>query len=48
MDNQNLEEKSLNVLDQASLTNGVHRDKLLFSVFLILQNLGADERPEVG
>ncbi|PON73920.1 Armadillo-type fold containing protein [Parasponia andersonii] len=47
MDGQKAEEKSRNVLDQASLINIVHHDKLLFSVFLLLQNLGADERPEV-
>lgn len=35
-------------MDQASLTIAVHHDKLLFAVFSLLQNLGADERPEVG
>ncbi|KAM6576949.1 hypothetical protein CsatB_028786 [Cannabis sativa] len=44
MDVQKPEEKSLNVLDQASF---VQHDKLLFSVFSLLKNLGADERPEV-
>ncbi|CAN4110213.1 unnamed protein product [Withania somnifera] len=33
--------------DQALQMNVVDRDKLLFSVFSLLQNLGADERPEV-
>lgn len=42
------EEQTLGVLDQAPLINIVDRDKLLFSVFKLLQNLGADERPEVG
>ncbi|GAV64231.1 Sec7_N domain-containing protein [Cephalotus follicularis] len=35
------------VNDQAFSINTVDRDKLLFSVFSLLQNLGADERPEV-
>ncbi|XP_006347403.1 protein MON2 homolog isoform X2 [Solanum tuberosum] len=35
------------VNDQALEMNIVDRDKLLFSVFSLLQNLGADERPEV-
>lgn len=35
------------VSDQALQMNIVDRDKLLFSVFSLLQNLGADERPEV-
>ncbi|CAK9187179.1 unnamed protein product [Ilex paraguariensis] len=35
------------VTDQAPLVNTVNRDKLLFSVFSLLHNLGADERPEV-
>ncbi|KAJ8556427.1 hypothetical protein K7X08_029818 [Anisodus acutangulus] len=35
------------VNDQALQMNIVDRDKLLFSVFSLLQNLGADERPEV-
>ncbi|KAL3335665.1 hypothetical protein AABB24_031736 [Solanum stoloniferum] len=34
------------VNDQALKMNIVDRDKLLFSVFSLLQNLGADERPE--
>ncbi|KAL6998603.1 hypothetical protein U1Q18_050281, partial [Sarracenia purpurea var. burkii] len=33
--------------DHATLKNIVDRDKLLFSVFSLLQKLGADERPEV-
>ncbi|KAF8388070.1 hypothetical protein HHK36_026736 [Tetracentron sinense] len=33
--------------DQAPLMNIIDRDKLLFSVFSLLQKLGADERPEV-
>lgn len=33
--------------EQASLMNIVDRDKLLFSVFSLLQKLGTDERPEV-
>ncbi|KAL5196022.1 Protein MON2 [Glycine soja] len=37
---------SNNVRDQASV-DGVDFEKLLFSVFSLLQNLGADERPEV-
>ncbi|KAH1229745.1 Protein MON2 [Glycine max] len=37
---------SYNVRDQASV-DGVDFEKLLFSVFSLLQNLGADERPEV-
>ncbi|GFY90641.1 ARM repeat superfamily protein [Actinidia rufa] len=35
------------VSEQAPLMNIVDRDKLLFSVFSLLQKLGADERPEV-
>lgn len=35
------------VNDQALQMNIVDRDKLLFSVFSLLQNLSADERPEV-
>ncbi|XP_059291369.1 uncharacterized protein LOC132044850 isoform X2 [Lycium ferocissimum] len=35
------------VNDQALQMNIVDRDKLLFSVFSLLQDLGADERPEV-
>lgn len=35
------------VNDQALQMNIVDHDKLLFSVFSLLQNLGADERPEV-
>lgn len=33
--------------DPRHLSNGVDHNKLLFSVFSILQNLGSDERPEV-
>ncbi|KOM55061.1 hypothetical protein LR48_Vigan10g095300 [Vigna angularis] len=33
--------------DKASSIDGVDFEKLLFSVFSLLQNLGADERPEV-
>lgn len=33
--------------DEASSKSTEGRDKLLFSVFLLLQKLGADERPEV-
>lgn len=36
-----------NVRDQASYVDDVDCEKLLFSVFSLLQNLGADERPEV-
>ena len=36
------------VSEQAPLMNIVDRDKLLFSIFSLLQKLGADERPEVG
>ncbi|KAK3011261.1 hypothetical protein RJ639_010612 [Escallonia herrerae] len=35
------------VSDQSLLVNIVDRDKLLFAVFSLLQDLGADERPEV-
>lgn len=35
------------VNDQASTVNITDCDKLLFSVFSLLQRLGADERPEV-
>ncbi|KAJ9185886.1 hypothetical protein P3X46_005466 [Hevea brasiliensis] len=35
------------VNDQAPTVNIIDRDKLLFSVFSLLQRLGADERPEV-
>ncbi|TKY52157.1 MON protein [Spatholobus suberectus] len=38
---------SNNARDQASSVDGVDFEKLLFSVFSLLQNLGADERPEV-
>ncbi|XP_057962995.1 uncharacterized protein LOC131154318 isoform X2 [Malania oleifera] len=42
--NQNFSDE---VNDQAPLMNIVDRDKLLFSVFSLLQKLGSDERPEV-
>lgn len=48
MDGQKPEEQTRSVLDQVPLINVIDRDKLLFSVFSLLQNLGADERPEVG
>lgn len=35
------------VNDQALQMSIVDCDKLLFSIFSLLQNLGADERPEV-
>ncbi|KAF5740546.1 protein MON2 isoform X1 [Tripterygium wilfordii] len=35
------------VNDQVSAVNTLNHDKLLFSVFSLLQKLGADERPEV-
>ncbi|XP_061349388.1 uncharacterized protein LOC133294681 isoform X2 [Gastrolobium bilobum] len=38
---------SNNVRDQASYVDDVDYEMLLFSVFSLLQNLGADERPEV-
>ncbi|KAK7277858.1 hypothetical protein RJT34_22877 [Clitoria ternatea] len=38
---------SNNVRDQASSVDDVDYEKLIFSVFSLLQNLGADERPEV-
>lgn len=51
MDGEKAEEQTLgnsnNVNDQASLANIIDRDKLLFSVFSLLQKLGADDRPEV-
>ncbi|XP_048323990.2 uncharacterized protein LOC107412268 isoform X2 [Ziziphus jujuba] len=47
MDGQKPEEQTRSVLDQVRLINVIDRDKLLFSVFSLLQNLGADERPEV-
>ncbi|GMN25335.1 hypothetical protein TIFTF001_000898 [Ficus carica] len=47
LDGQRPEEQTPNFVDQASLTSAVHHDKLLFAVFSLLQNLGADERPEV-
>ncbi|KAK7838901.1 protein mon2 like protein [Quercus suber] len=50
-DGENEEEQALvisdNVNDQTPLINMVDSDKLLFSVFSLLQKLGADERPEV-
>lgn len=51
MDGERKEEKTLNFADkfddQSPLMNSVNRDRLLFSVFSLLQKLGADERPEV-
>lgn len=51
MDGERKEEKTLNFADkfddQSPLMNRVNRDRLLFSVFSLLQKLGADERPEV-
>ena len=51
-DGENEEEQALvisdNVNDQTLLINMVDSDILLFSVFSLLQKLGADERPEVG
>ena len=51
MDYVNREEQATNTInrvsDQSFLMNIVDRDKLLFSVFSLLQKLGADERPEV-
>ncbi|XP_058213354.1 uncharacterized protein LOC131325232 isoform X4 [Rhododendron vialii] len=51
MEDVNREEEAANSMngfsDQAPLINVVDRDKLLFSVFSLLQKLGADERPEV-
>lgn len=44
------EEGSLNISSKftgQSPLNVVDRDKLLFSVFSLLQKLGSDERPEV-
>ncbi|KNA25395.1 hypothetical protein SOVF_006550 [Spinacia oleracea] len=38
---------STKVDSQASIFNVVERDKLLISIFSLLQTLGADERPEV-
>lgn len=51
MDGEKAEEQALdisdNLNDQTPLINIVDSDKLLFSVFSLLQKLGADERPEV-
>lgn len=51
IDNEKMEEQILgtsnNVRDHASYLYDVDCEKLLFSVFSLLQNLGADERPEV-
>ncbi|KAI8555868.1 hypothetical protein RHMOL_Rhmol05G0207500 [Rhododendron molle] len=51
MEDVNREEEAANSMngfsDQAPLINVVDRDKLLFSVFSLLQKLGADGRPEV-
>lgn len=50
IDNEKTEDRthiSNIVRDKASSIDGVDFEKLLFSVFSLLQNLGADERPEV-
>lgn len=51
MDGEKREEQTFNihnkVNDQTPPISGVDCDKLLFSVFSLLQKLGADERPEV-
>lgn len=49
-DSEKREEENLNsnqVNNQPSIFNVVERDKLLISIFSLLQTLGADERPEV-
>ncbi|KAI8555874.1 hypothetical protein RHMOL_Rhmol05G0207500 [Rhododendron molle] len=52
MEDVNREEEAANSMngfsDQAPLINVVDRDKLLFSVFSLLQKLGADGRPEAA
>lgn len=51
LDGEIPKEQTMNVLDandQAPMLNIVDSDRLLFSVFSLLQKLGADERPEVG
>ncbi|KAK7356012.1 hypothetical protein VNO80_15278 [Phaseolus coccineus] len=50
IDNEKTEDPTLfsNIVrDRTSSIDGVDFEKLLFSVFSLLQNLGADERPEV-
>ena len=51
MDGESMEEQTLELPDklndQGPILNIIDRDKLLFSVFSLLQRLGADERPEV-
>ncbi|KAL5566940.1 hypothetical protein UlMin_030104 [Ulmus minor] len=47
MDDQKPVKQTLDVLEQVSSINIADCDKLFFSVFSLLQSLGADERPEV-
>ena len=51
IDSEKMEEQTLGVSkdirDHATYLYDVDCEKLLFSVFSLLQNLGADERPEV-
>lgn len=51
-DSEKMEEQALyvssNTRDHATYFYDVDCEKLLFSVFSLLQNLGADERPEVS
>lgn len=50
VDGEKREEETLNSNkpnNQASIFDVVERDKLLISIFSLLQTLGADERPEV-
>ncbi|KAF7805180.1 protein MON2-like protein isoform X1 [Senna tora] len=51
IDSQKMEEQKLgvsnNIRDHATYLYDVDCEKLLFSVFSLLQNLGADDRPEV-
>ena len=51
IDSEKIEEHihgvSNNARDQAPCIDNAGSEKLLFSVFSLLQNLGADERPEV-
>lgn len=51
LDGEIPKEQTMNVSDandQSPMLNIVDSDRLLFSVFSLLQKLGADERPEVG
>lgn len=51
LDGEIPKEQTMNVSDandQPPMLNIVDSDRLLFSVFSLLQKLGADERPEVG